>query len=75
MSDDQQSPGGRSLRMGKKKRDGPNWFMIAGGAVVMAVGVAFGRKKILNEGEKAKERGSNGGARSRAASHDDGKIS
>ncbi|KAG0583316.1 hypothetical protein KC19_3G126400 [Ceratodon purpureus] len=71
MSDDEQSPGGRSLRMGKKKRDGPNWFMIAGGAVVMAVSVAFGRKKILSEGDKTKERAPNGGAWSQAASHDD----
>jgi hypothetical protein len=46
MSDDEQSPGGRTLRTGKKK-DGPNWFMIAGGAVVMAVSVAFGRKIFL----------------------------
>lgn len=72
MSDDEQSPGGRTLRTGKKN-DGPNWFMIAGGAVVMAVSVAFGRKKILNEGEKVKERSPNGGARSQAAS--DGTVS
>lgn len=70
MSDDEQSPGGRTLRTGKKK-DGPNWFMIAGGAIVMAVSVAFGRRKILNEGAKAKERSPNGGARSQAASDDD----
>lgn len=67
MSDDEPSPGGRTLRMGKKK-DGPNWFMIAGGAVVMAVSVALGRKKILNDGEKTKERVLNTSARTQASS-------
>jgi hypothetical protein len=43
-----------SLRRGKKK-DGANWVMFAGGAIAMAVSVAFGRKKILEEAAEAKE--------------------
>jgi len=74
MSDDEQRPGGRALRVGKKK-DGPNWFMIAGGAVVMAVSVAFGRRKILSEGEKTKERTPNAGARTQVPPHESGAIS
>lgn len=32
--------------MGGPKRDGPNWVVIAGGAIVMAVGIVIGRKQI-----------------------------
>ncbi|XP_024388846.1 uncharacterized protein [Physcomitrium patens] len=67
MSDYEQAHGGRSLRMVKKK-DGPNWLMIAGGAIVMAVSVSFGRRKILKESEKAKERASNTSAKAQASS-------
>lgn len=74
MSDDEQSPGSRTLWVGKKK-DGPNWFMIAGGAVVMAVSVVFGRRKILSEGEKTKERTPSAGASTQAASYEDGTFS
>lgn len=44
MSNDERSPGGRTLRMGMRK-DCPNWFMIAGDAAVMDVNVAFERKE------------------------------
>ncbi|KAG0614471.1 hypothetical protein M758_6G179700 [Ceratodon purpureus] len=43
-----------SLRRGKKK-DGTNWVMFAGGAIAMAVSVAFGRKKMVDEVAEAKE--------------------
>jgi hypothetical protein len=36
------------------KRDGPNWVMIAGGAVVMAVGIVIGRKQIQCHGEQSR---------------------
>lgn len=66
MSNDERSPGGRTLRMGMRK-DCPNWFMIAGDAAVMDVNVAFERKKILNDGEKTKERRLSNDARTPAS--------
>lgn len=73
MSDDEQTSGGRMLRVGKKK-DRPNWFMIAGGAVAMAVGVVFGRRRILSEVEKEKEKEKTS-ARTQAAFDEDGTLS
>ena len=56
MSEEEFTPGVRniSLRRGKKK-DGTNWVMFAGGAIAMAVSVAFGRKRILEDGAEARE--------------------
>lgn len=59
MSDDEgiSLRGRMSLRRGRKKKDhhGSNWVMFAGGAIAMAVSVAFGRKKLLEEGAEGKE--------------------
>lgn len=41
------------------KRDGPNWVMIAGGAIVMAVGIVIGRKQIQCQRDQFRGRSSN----------------
>lgn len=77
MGDDGQTSGGRTLQVGRKK-DKPNWFMIAGGAVAMAVGVVFGRRRILSEVEKDKEKEKERektSARTQAAYYEDGTLS
>ncbi|KAG0608541.1 hypothetical protein M758_8G113400 [Ceratodon purpureus] len=56
----QQASEGRALAMGPK-RDGPNWIMIAGGAIVMAVGIVIGRKQIQCQGEQSRSRPSKDG--------------
>ncbi len=38
--------------MGTPKRDGPNWVVLAGGAIVMAVGIVIGRKQIQCQGDR-----------------------
>lgn len=44
-----------------QKRDSPNWVMIAGGAIVMAVSIVIGRKQIRSQGERAKGQTANSG--------------
>lgn len=46
------SQGERALAMANPKRDGPNWVVLAGGAIVMAVGIVIGRKQVQWQGEQ-----------------------
>lgn len=48
--------------MGTPKRDGPNWVVLAGGAIVMAVGIVIGRKQIQYQGEQRQRPGVRKGA-------------
>lgn len=62
-----QNYGGRTHGM-LKKRDGLNWLMIAAGALVTAVTVAFGGRYILKGSEKAKRSPLDTSAKDKASS-------
>lgn len=56
----QPASGGKTLVMSSKK-NGPNWVMIAGSAIVMAVGIVIGRKQVQCQVEQPRIRSSKDG--------------